>query len=137
MENTAGGALRSEVTTLVVVVVVDVDVVDQGPDSQALRIGRASALLSAPLELRTGRGILGDGRTDDGIYYGLHVFQRYQPVASLSRLVPHERSSSLGTHFLLKKKKSSLSQETRSASTAICACMCMYLTCVRVCALLG
>lgn len=95
MGNTAGELLAIATTTVIVVVdvvvvatVVVVDVVDQGPDSQAPRIGRA-ALLSAPLrELRAGRRILGDSRTDDGIYYGLHVFQRYQPVASVSRSVP-------------------------------------------------
>jgi len=80
--NTAG-----ELLAATVIAVIDVD---QGLDFQAPRIGRA-ALLSAPLrELRTGRRILGDSRTDDGIYYGLHVFQRYQPVASVSRSVPFE-----------------------------------------------
>lgn len=80
-----------------VIVVLIVDVVEQGPDSQAPRIGRA-ALLSAPLrELRAGRRILGDSRTDDGIYYGLHVFQRYQSVASVSRSVPFEGELSRDT----------------------------------------
>lgn len=85
--NTIGELFAATATTVIVVVV---DVVDQGPDSQAPRIGRA-AFLSAPLrELRAGQRILGDSRTDDGIYYGLHVFQRYQPVSSVSRSVPFE-----------------------------------------------
>lgn len=102
MENVASESL--DVATDVVVVVVAavvVDVVDRQrlSDSQAPRIGRA-ALLTAPLrELRTGRRILGDGRTDDGIYYGLHVFQRY-PVASLSRLVPLETERAERSHIV-------------------------------------
>lgn len=95
MENAAGEALAIVAAAAAVVVIV-VDAVDHGPDSQA---SRAALLISAPLrELRAGRRILGDGRTDDGIYYGLHVFQRYLPVASLSRFVPLQGLSTHGAH---------------------------------------
>lgn len=94
----AVGRPFAAVATAAIVVNVDVVVVvDQNVQPQDPPIGRAT-LLPASLELRAGR-ILGDGRTDDGIYYGLHVFQRYHPVASLSRLVPSvhsERNSSPG-----------------------------------------
>jgi len=118
--STTGELLAAAVTTVIVaiaVTVVVVDVVDQGPDSQAPRIGRA-ALLSAPLrELRAGRRILGDSRTDDGIYYGLHVFQRYQPVASVSRSVPFEIELS---------RKSHLSRKPPSNDCTVYVCMCVY-----------
>ena len=120
MGSITGELLTAAVTTVIVaiaVTVVVVDVVDQGPDSQAPRIGRA-ALLFAPLrELRAGRRILGDIRTDDGIYYGLHVFQRYQPVASVSRSVPFEIELS---------RKSHLSRKPPSNDCTVYVCMCVY-----------
>jgi len=54
VENTAGGTPRRFAIILFVFVVLVVDLVDQGSDSQ--RIGRAALLLPAPLELRAGRG---------------------------------------------------------------------------------